>query len=784
MSKKEKITCDRINTINEKLKSIDDVLDTYFENYNLEQLERVINKVDGVKDENKLDNLNLKHYNSRDINEFIELCNHLWMIKGLINEINNDSNLFEKLDNFKKLESKLHVLKQSIEDEAEVCELKIINELDGKIEEYKGNLRNEMTECFEKYVSINTASILISTESNNMPFDFFLKQINGFYSDAFEKNFKLTKMFTDWLENTFLQLDDGKSISFEDEEGGKTIRIVNSDKEFLTFARTIENVILFMNEISKYTANIPTFSNMRLIIGKLLLREIKNRIFRKENVYPLIIDKLNYDQDSKISSISKLYQISSMLSESGWSQDGICELEFWIDDLTSSWVNNLVDYTIDDIKQFLLDILGNKYNDCLKDENLIVVELGGEVKPSGENKKPDKNDWNINWEEKDEWNEGEDKSDEMAKTEAKLLETDVVVDDEEDGWGNEDDLDLDINEGTAKVKVIEGEEEEEEGWGAWNEEVEISDDELETKETLNAANDAVSVPSYKHSAFANKILDIFAKYYYNLHDLDKFGIDKQPLVEIEELFKHGFKKLYIAYFMMIEADVSHTYKNDILFYNDLNKILEKCQKQYGVELSACYKMNSNYLNQFIDGYTDKLILVVNKYEDSVWGDNDLVNKDIYERSYKFMNEFDLQFGVILKDLKNSISLNTELIANLIVTMIFKSFNIMCNKIVTRNDISSYESNIISEVIDHTILEISGRMNTLNIKIENIQSLVKLRQIRSVLSLSLKDILESFYEAKFYELETYELISLIESLFVDSMQREQTIQEIRTLRENA
>jgi protein transport protein DSL1/ZW10 len=52
----------------------------------------------------------------------------------------------------------------------------------------------------------------------------------------------------------------------------------------------------------------------------------------------------------------------------------------------------------------------------------------------------------------------------------------------------------------------------------------------------------------------------------------------------------------------------------------------------------------------------------------------------------------------------------------------------------------------------------------------------------VLVSNLQGILNAFYDARLYELETHEITSLIESLFVESAKRDSAVAEIRSIRE--
>ncbi|TID28971.1 hypothetical protein CANINC_002239 [Pichia inconspicua] len=762
---------DRIIDINTKLTLIDSGLNSYFQNYNLQQLEHVLNKVDELKDNHAGVHQKFDNCKSRDINELMEFCNQLLIIKLLISQSAEKMTLFEELDKFEKLETKFSELKNSIDDTVKISELKIIDDLDRKIHEDKKNLMKKSQEYLERYILVTEEEFVIFDEVESQPFSSTLQTINRFYGETFNEAMDLTKRFQEWVETALSDFDRGKSVTFEDGTDKKRLRIVDSDVEFSEFAKSIKQIIFFMNQVTKYTENVKSLANIRPIVGKQLLKEIRSRIFSKDNVYPLIIDKLNYEEGSEVSDISKLYEISNLLAEPGWAKDGICELEFWIDDLTSFWVNNLIDLTIDDIKQFVRDFLAGKYENRLINQNLVVVEFFTEEKHDEKVSKESNTEWENNWEEKDGWNEDDDAS--LMKNEP----LDDSIDD--DGWGEDHDLDLDLDlDLDDEVK-----EDDEDGWDAWNEEVSISDNDTENKkEAMTNKQKAPLVPSYKHTTLVKNVFALLVKYFNNFDELRKFDVDQEQLADIEDLFKQGLKKLCMAYFMMIQSNVSHTYNNQILFCNDYSKLLEDCSLSYGVDLKSCYKLNSNFLQEYINDHTEKLISVISNFSSSIWGDNVLTNNEINEESFRFMNEFDSHLDEVLQEVETSTQLNTQLVANLVVTMIFKTFNVICNKLVSRNSISSYESSILNEIIDHIIQEVKSRLAKLNVSTGNIQSLVKLEQIQLILSSNLKEILGAFYDAKFYELETFELTSLIKSLFVDSMQRDQIIQEITILRE--
>lgn len=144
--------------------------------------------------------------------------------------------------------------------------------------------------------------------------------------------------------------------------------------------------------------------------------------------------------------------------------------------------------------------------------------------------------------------------------------------------------------------------------------------------------------------------------------------------------------------------------------------------------------------------------------------------------------FDGEFDIVNRKLTKLIGYNTQLITNFFVTVIFQYFNSICDKVLARTDISSYESEILTGIINAVVTNTINKTKNLNLMVEKIQSYNKLQQIKLILSSNLKEILDAFCDAKLFEMETHELISLIQSLFIESPQRTDAITEIKTARD--
>ncbi|KAG0678140.1 hypothetical protein C6P40_004944 [Pichia californica] len=808
MNSNEGLFQDRLTFIDNQLLDIDNNLEEYFKSYNVEQLSRILNEDNEelIIKNNTLSKLSHQDgLKKTDYIQIIEICNQLWVVNGLVNELTHQTQFENKISSYIKLDSKTNEIRNQINDFNDVGSIKIFKELNDKISEIKYDLIKEADKQLNDYLFIaDNLEIEFTYYKDNLEFSKFLKYCR--YLNNLENNnishFNFNKILKEWLQSILEKIDKGFSIIFEQNDNILKLKIEKCEVNLLNFIKSIGEIIKFFDILIEKFKTLVEFKNIRFILGKIILKCIKIKIFSKENVYPLIIDKLNYDEnhvkDSKISIISELYKISKLLSSHGWSKDGICELEFWIDDLTSSWIDNLLDYTIDELKLFVISINNNEKSDMLKEKNLISQEIDLIVKDTDTVTQKNENDWSDDWDDNEGWNndkkiltESKDKNSSLKVIKTEKEEEEDIVDD--GGWGD-DDLDLDDDEDEdekksfdkekQKQKEKEEEEEDDDEWGAWGDEVKIDDDDIDKElPEIDEYKNKQLIPSFKYSKLVDEIMTIFDNYMKNYDDLKQLEVNKNQIEEANDLFKHGFKKLCISYFMMLDSDASEIYQNDILFYNDYNKILEECYKRYEVDLTTCFKMNFRFITSYQAKIYGNLFKIINDYDKAIWDDTHFDDESILQRYKKeFLIRFDNEFDNISFILNKLSSLNTQLIVNTFVTVIFQSFDIICNKILKRTDISSFESEILSGIIEVIISHTIEKTRYITLDLDKIQSFNKLKQIQFILSSNLKGILNLFYDAKLYEIETHELISLIQSLFIDSTQRSNAITEIKTIRE--
>lgn len=795
-----------IVAIERQIDQVDNSLDEYFATYNVEQLQHDLKRANKQHEESIISindsksKLKLKEssLSGQDKHEAIEICNQLWVINGLVGEVEHSTNFETKVMNFAKSRARLEDLKNARSIANNVNDILILGKLEEKLHQLKQELIELSKRKLDRFFYIDDTLGVIFTEKDDegLVLRAYLNASKKLYEESLASAMYLNRKFDDWTSKTLHKLGLGYRTEVSKVDSIIKLKLVDGEYDFLNFTKSVEQIITFFNDITGFTGSLHEMNSLKAVIGKNILRTLKTKMFQKENVYPLIIDKLNYDEhadskNSEVSTIRRLYQISNLLSGEGWSQDSISELEFWIDDLTTAWVENEVDCTMDNLKDVVLEIVSGEYESLFSEESLITqslitASLATETKGTSDSGNTEWN--NEDWDEKD---ESEDETDiKESKAPKSLAEEDV----DDGGWGDEDlDLDLDSIKSKSKKSANEdnGEDEDGDGWDAWNEELSIGEIEenptnlpepvsKKSEETPSTNN---TVPFYRFTKLTEKVLAVIEEFMKSHHDLQSFNIDGSQVDDSRYLFHQGLKKLVTAYFMMLEPQVNDTYKCEVLFYNDFNRISEQCHTRFQVDLTSCAKLGSDYINSYTGSMDANLLKIIGDYDSSIWRDNDLDNDSTLKRyEQELLIRFDSQLDEIKLDLQKIAKLNSQVTLNTVITIIFQALNVICDKILSRKDISSYESDIFADIITEITHSIFTKFTSYNINLAKIQSFEKLQQVKLVLVSNLQGILNAFYDARLYELETHEITSLIESLFVESAKRDSAVAEIRSIRE--
>ncbi|GME80704.1 unnamed protein product [Ambrosiozyma monospora] len=340
-----------------------------------------------------LDELKENAYKDEDYMYQLEICNKLWFIKGLLNELGS-LELVEthdwKLLNFEGAISAYTKLIQRVADfnnniHAKDHTIKILDEINLKLDFYEEKLITLIKLYVGEYLKFDDQlSFMFSNKIEDLSFQQFLDLCNTLTTARSEdpaliRLFNFNKMFREWVSEILVKLQDGHSLETSKTANTIGIYLEKSPSEFINYVKSVKKLVNFFNSFLELVENKKKsnpFSTSKSTVGKEILKTLKAKIFSSENIYPLMLDNLNKRGFSEGKSIiAELLEISSLLSQSGWSPDGICELEFWIEDLPNYWVTELVDSSIDEIKNICIELKakGPAFKDIF--EVLMINEL-------------------------------------------------------------------------------------------------------------------------------------------------------------------------------------------------------------------------------------------------------------------------------------------------------------------------------------------------------------------------------------------------------------------------
>lgn len=745
-----------------------------------------------------------------------------------INEIRILSDLESNINEF---ESKIFVLIQ--------IQFKKFIKIDNKevsvvfspsVDDYEFN--DFLSECYDFISSSNSFDSSDEDSISNL-FNFnksFVEWISNAYDEKINKNFianfneKRTEISIDFSESDNRNL---KDFNFEG--------TLNSTENIVNFFDKLTNLIETEDE------NVNPSSKLKRFILKPIMKNLKHQLFderNNENIYEIIINNLNNDANNsniETNIYKKLKKLSSLLSENSWSSSGYSDIEFWIDDIINYWIGNHVDKALSSVKTLCLDLKfskegkSDKFKNIFKELEIVYFKndnVQAEKQPEQQQQqqaiqrdiktthKPEdkKDDWNSKW---------------------------TDDEDDEDGWGDEveiEDDDEEIVKNSTKAEEIkdagsEDKEDQDDDWDAWNEEDDWNVDDktgklnnkpesdssdlgvvsLSTGKTESPASTSQILPEAKNSSCSNEyykttkvvklLLEIFDNFFIKYKELASNGKIKstEQLKDVEELFYNEFNKICLCFFMIISQDVTKFYLNEILFFNDFCFLLDSLKDKFNdsLYLNDCYKLNNQTIDKIIINNKNELYNILKPYRSYLFSDDSTRFPDdvLKSETDNLLNETKqfLQHNLFkryhdnLDEFEINKQLNSTIIANIIST--YHSFIIM--KLLYRKTIGDEESLILANFIQSTLsyslptaISKHGNSDGIAKQLGKIQTYNKLDQIRIVLSSSLKEISNHFYDAVFYDLDTQELIGLICALFIDSPTRREVIEDIKSIREEA
>lgn len=127
------------------------------------------------------------------------------------------------------------------------------------------------------------------------------------------------------------------------------------------------------------------------------------------------------------------------------------------------------------------------------------------------------------------------------------------------------------------------------------------------------------------------------------------------------------------------------------------------------------------------------------------------------------------------------SSNTQLYEDLVKELLDFVFLWVSNSIIGLEEISEYQSVKVSAITNRIFASTESILAFIEIRAQSLPSYNRLQNTLFLISNHLKDIMNRFYQGELFDLETEELISVIQSVFVKSDLRDSYINEIREIR---
>lgn len=729
--------------IESKEKALDRSVEEYFSKYTLESFKRVMNVASKTisKDVDEVDGV--------DLVDRREVCNRLWVLKGLLDEFRTSSSVEVRAADVVKLRRKITEFCGFLSHKGVPVEsVGIVKALKNEVDAFSEEVMAEIRTLFKRFLHFDTdLNVTFNKQlEDGMTFELFVQ-----LCESFSKNvslFDLRKLFSEWLGESLQKLHHGFIVELKTGEFKVELNYKSTEFTLEGYFESVSRYIELFNFIVDNSLDI--FQFVKPTVSKTLLSDVKDTMFANENVKELLTSTLV----SKDALVGALRKINSLLEE--WPNEAN-DLEFWIDDLSRFWVESLVSGAIDEVKVFVKKLHTGRYAKEL--EELATAELETESNTGKNTQKQHELKTEPNPQEKDGWD-----------------------DEWDDGWDEEEEAHEPSPAIEEPKEEIEAEVEDDEGWDAWGDDDDLDIEEESTPPPVPAPTAApanasapskfVSTVAYKYTPLTQVLLDIIDTYYANVYTF-KGLVDGDEYENLTLLLKSGIKKIMVSVHMMVQ--VTKGYPNLVLFYNDYSRVLDECSRRYETDLTTNFKMSSRFIQSHLNEYYSPIESLFNEYNSSMWYDSASGTR---KASMEFNIRISNLVGDTLAELKNLRAYNERLLARTEITVLFQTLNLLCDKLLSRNDISSEECETFVGVIDELVMAFAAS----GINLGQVQSFNKVQQIKSILGANLKEIAARFYDGEFYELETFELVGLIKALFVDSSNREDLLVQIKSVRE--
>lgn len=335
--------------------------------------------------------------------------------------------------------------------------------------------------------------------------------------------------------------------------------------------------------------------------------------------------------------------------------------------------------------------------------------------------------------------------------------------DEDDSWGwnDDDDDDAEIEESTEDKP-----EKEQDDWD-WNDDEEEEEQPKPKKKLVSKL--AKKQKSNENSRDTTPIPVTTAKQNYQVtkipdevHKIINSYLSTQSKLpeQYNDLHYSKLNYLVTGFYILISQEFKKASKTALLLYNDLTYLAQL------TNIPRLFEIKEQYLAN----YTRSFQADIDEHYDKLRGLDPSISSS---ETYEIIDNIQLIFTMFFKKIGSLLPIKYN---ELSISLIESFYAKIISSVFDKYDIGEVESEYLN-IILHKFIQLKFPIEHSQIKNHS-----KLSHIAFIVNSHLKDIMESFYNAEFYDLSTEELIALIDKLFADSDLKRRSIEDIREIRE--
>ncbi|CCH42611.1 hypothetical protein BN7_2155 [Wickerhamomyces ciferrii] len=665
-----------------------------------------------------------------EITQELQQLREFWIVSTLLKETEVNLDLFE----FENVLYSLKNFEKKIKSDSFDTKLIILEKLQAEHDRLYNLTIENIGTSWSKLIEVQESSVTFNAEVD----------ING--------NTVLYESVSDVIKSNDLQLKVPNSniIHLVDQKlltpltKGSSLELTDNKIIINPIAENIEDQIKSISNLANFISFIPEDQQITNYISPRLFEWLKEVI---TNNIDLIYSNKQLQQE--------FLKLGQFLSERSFKRN---DLQNWINnELNEIAVEKYVDQHIEKIRELVRNL------DKSVLQNLVVRELT--ASPHELEQKP-----NITHQ------------DPVKKSAPEPKITEDINDDEEDGWGW-DDEEIEFDEPLKESTDLKAETETETKDDDFNDDWDWNDDEeteevqeklkpkpkpksklvsklskknqIHSNESSRQSTPGPSTPgpvsTYKTTTLPDKLHAIIESYLSTKSKLPS---------QYHDLHFSKLNYLITAYYILVPQEFQNNSSLKLLLYNDL-EYLSQLNK-----IPRLFELKEQYLYNFIK-------TLKNDIDEHFAHLNGLDPGISASKTYKIIDDIQLVITMGLRSLDIlPIIKSTEIIIKLANDLYQK----VISSVYDKGDIGEDESEYLNVIIQKFLTL------KFNVDYSKIPNHSKLGHVGFIVNSHLKDILDSFYDAEFFDLSTLELIALIDKLFADSDLKRKTIDEIRAVRE--